>query len=47
MNSGEQADILEIVERLIASLPQSAGVAAATPEGRDIDAIVATLGLPD
>ena len=47
MNSGEQADILEIVERLIASLPKSAGVAAATQEGRDIDAIVATLGLPD
>ncbi len=47
MNSGEQADILEIVERLIASLPKSAGVAAATQEGRDIDAIVATLGLPN
>ena len=47
MNNGEQADILEIVERLIASLPKSARVAAATQEGRDIDAIVATLGLPD
>jgi len=47
MNSGEQADILEIVDRVIASLPKSAGVAAATQEGRDIDAIVATLGLPN
>ena len=45
-NGGEQEDILEIVDRLIASLPKSAGVIAATKEGRDIDAIVATLGLP-
>jgi GTP pyrophosphokinase len=46
MNGGEQADILEIVDRLVASLPKTAGVAAAAKEGRDIDAIVATLGLP-
>jgi GTP pyrophosphokinase len=46
MNGGEQADILEIVDRLIASLPKSEGLAAAAKEGRDIDAIVATLGLP-
>jgi len=45
-NGGEQADILEIVDRLIASLPKSAGVTAAAKEGRDIDTIVATLGLP-
>ena len=46
MHGGEQADILEIVDRLVASLPKSAGVAAAALEGRDIDAIVETLGLP-
>ena len=47
MNSGEQADILVNVDRLISSLPKSAGVTAAMREGRDIDAIVESLGLPD
>ena len=47
MNSGEQADIHVIVDRLISSLPESAGVTAAVQEGRDVDAIVESLGLPD
>ena len=47
MNSGEQADILVNVDRLISGLPNSAGVMAAMREGRDVDAIVESLGLPD
>jgi GTP pyrophosphokinase len=47
INSGEQADILGIVDDLIAALPSSVACAAATSEGRDIDTIVASLGLPD
>ena len=47
MNSGEQADILVNVERLISALPKSAGVTAAVQEGSDVDAIVESLGLPD
>ena len=47
MNGGEQADILEIVrspDRVLAKI--SACVADVTQEGRDIEAIVETLGLP-
>ena len=40
VNSGEQADILLNVDRLISGLPKSAGVTAATREGNDVDAIV-------
>ena len=47
IESGEQADILKAVDSLIAALPDSAGCAAAVQEGRDIDAIVESLGLPD
>ena len=46
MNSGEQADILANVDRLIATLPKSAACAATVKEGHDIDAIVESLGLP-
>ena len=47
MTSGEQANILEAVDSLIAALPDSAGCTAAAREGRDIDTIVESLGLPD
>ena len=47
MNSGEQADILMNVDHLISALPTSAGVTAAVQEGRDVDAIIESLGLPD
>ncbi len=45
-NAGEQADILSSVDGLIAALPKSAACNAAMQEGRDIDNIVETLGLP-
>ncbi len=47
LNSGEQADILVNVDRLISGLPKSAVVTAAVQEGSDVDAIVKSLGLPD
>jgi len=46
-NSGERADILRDVDDLIASLPAGDGLAEAVAEGKAIDAIVETLGLPD
>ena len=47
LNSGDQADILVNVDRLISGLPKSAVVTAAVQEGSDVDAIVKSLGLPD
>ena len=46
-NNSEQVDILGAVDDLIAGLPTSSGCTAAVKEGRDIDTIVASLGLPD
>jgi len=45
--NGQQADILAIVDGLIASLPNSERTAAAIAEGNDIGAIVDSLGLPE
>ena len=46
MNSSEQADILEKVDAIVASLPPSDACTAAIDEGRAIDLIVESLGLP-
>jgi GTP pyrophosphokinase len=46
MNDSEQADILAKVDAIVASLPQSDACAAAIDEGRAIDQIVESLGLP-
>jgi GTP pyrophosphokinase len=46
IKSSEQADILANVDALVASLPQSASSESAIREGREIDVIVESLGLP-
>ena len=45
--SAEQADIVDLARRFVDALPARDGIAAIIAEGRDIAAIVESLGLPD
>ena len=46
-NHADQANIVETTRALVDALPSAPGLEASIREGREIAAIVASLGLPD